>query len=306
MAEFQIRFSHTASGTTRGIVVGPETSMSGGHEKGLVFEPITLASAALWVLTYLAEGALEYIGGKIIAKIMGDPTLSDIADEIKWAVGALEEFIPIALKRAFTEHDLLLLSATADSITRNLRDYSKLTTKKDQQAYRYLLTDAHVTSSQAISLAAQYRQNGMIAYGQLVSLRIIAAIADYKLENATGSKAIVSDTVSEAKVNIGLWLKEFIDSWDPAGRVSQIHWDVRRIPARNEYEVSHDFWSSWCTKDGVRINLTSGLDQKPDLGPAYQAVVAQAQAERDKAVNTIAPPLTEAMDNWTKASEQLR
>jgi hypothetical protein len=241
-----------------------------------------------------------------MAAILGDPSLNDIAQKIHDAVTELEAFIPRALQQAFEDHDILVLTSTAKGLTTDLKSYAGYDGQKAQLEHRYLLTNADTSTSSAMALAEHYRTNAMVAYSQLASLRVLAACADYKLVKDQGTVKSIRETITDATSNVNQWIAEFEKAWSPASRVSPVQWRTRRTYPKNEYDVPHDFNTSYCIKDGVEIELTSGMDEEPDPTQQYNAVLAQAQAECDQNVNAIVPALNQALDAWAKTAAALK
>ena len=271
------------------------------------FDPLTTALVAL---QYLAEGALQYLGGKLMATILGDPSISDLDDLIKNAVIQIEAFIPVALQQALAQNDLNTLNANLSGLLTDLNQYAGYTTHQEKLTNRYLVTHAIEFTSSAIPLAAQYNLSGSFVYANAVSLRLLALAADYRLLPASGTKKEFNRTVDSSTTQISSLFPAFEAKWSTANRVSGIQWDI--VPPDSFTEAGHKFttparYTAWCTKDGIRIDLAKASGSEPDAEAqaAYQAVIAAANSESQSAIAAVEPPLNAAVKSWAAAKQTL-
>ncbi|WP_128931939.1 hypothetical protein [Bradyrhizobium zhanjiangense] len=66
-------------------------------------EPVTLGSAAAFVGLALLQGAISYVGGRLLASALGDPVISDVQSWLKNAIAELEAFVSAELRRQLDE-----------------------------------------------------------------------------------------------------------------------------------------------------------------------------------------------------------
>lgn len=147
---------------------------------------------------------------------MGDPMLDNIENLIRSAIAEINAFT----KKAIEDNEIRKLVASMDAVKRNITDYSVIDDRKDQISNEFLLTDAILKTSDAISQCRTLGVDAVICNADAVSLNILSKIAFHKLTNATNSKQCVLEIIGEARGYLTTLIPPFIAGLDPARRIS--------------------------------------------------------------------------------------
>ena len=132
-------------------------------------------------------------GTLALKSIMGDPMLDNIENLIRSAIAEINAFT----KKAIEDNEIRKLVASMDAVKRNITDYSVIDDRKDQISNEFLLTDAILKTSDAISQCRTLGVDAVICNADAVSLNILSKIAFHKLTNATNSKQCVLEIIGE-------------------------------------------------------------------------------------------------------------
>lgn len=273
---------------------GPEES--GAKSIGILFEPLTAATVAMW----LAEGAVSYIGGLAMSKILGDPSLSDIATLIRSSIEEIKTFIRQELQRQIDENEIRVMKSQFESVIRNLKDFD-LMPKPDRKKYRYLLENAFTESGVVMSLASKFEMNGIFVYANSTSTRILALAAQSKLDGVRVPAAVVKRTLTEARDVMLPLLKQHEESWLPENRISEVkvYCDSQMDPRGFPTCVFS------CYKDGQLRQLyrraptvDEGVDQAKEN--FRRPIWDEAQSEYLNAMNLSKVPLLAVLGKWEK------
>src|SRR5215469_14686348 len=95
--------------------------------------PVAVVAAA-WVGQKLLEGALQYEGGQIMSRALGDPVLSDVRSWIAAAVAEIKAFIQAALTQVVIND----MQAELDAVNTAIYEYASLK-PQNQKENRFLL-----------------------------------------------------------------------------------------------------------------------------------------------------------------------
>lgn len=247
------------------------------------------------VLMWLAQGVVAYIGGRIMAGIVGDPTVANIDAIVRAAVIEINAFT----RKAIDENEIRKLVASMDSVLRNLRDFSLLVGHRDQLANEFLLTDAILKTGESISQSRSLGISAIFCYVNSVSLNLLARAAYYKLTGTSASAQLIAAMVLEAKQTIALALPPFEESWEPARRISVPNpsclWD--------RGQGDEPIGKCWVLVDGNKKEVFDGIG--PISSGEYQqfvdAELTLARSQQTQAVAAVEGPVRRAIEQWDNA-----
>jgi len=181
-----------------------------------VIEPFTWA----WVGAQLAGGVIAYIGGMAFARVIGEPSMGELAQIIRNAVQEIKEFIREELRRALAEEVLLALEASTEATYRNLKRYAAASAS-DRRNYRYLIEAADLDTNRGIALAQKYELNALPVYANFVSLRALAIRAFYEVDRNKPAMRAFADELIEYRKYVTTTLGNYGLSLDPERRLGQ-------------------------------------------------------------------------------------
>ena len=251
------------------------------------------------VLVWLAQGAVTYIGGRLLSSVVDDSRLSDVNTLIRNAVSE----IAVYTRRAIEENDVQQLVASMDSVKTNLRQYALFTTTHDQTANAFLLTDAVLKTSNAMSQCESLGISASLCCGCAVSLNIIAKFAYYKLAQVAEVRDTIVDTVNAATIYLNSLLPPFIAGLDPNRRISVPDPPCEWIdPPCDIDNAQTPYGQCWLIIDGQRTQVYDGLA----LGQSNWASIVtdykrSAATFQQNAINAIQIPLQKAIVEWHSA-----
>lgn len=249
-------------------------------------------------VVWLAQGAVSYMGGKLLSSIMHDPSISDVEGMIRNAIAEINAYT----RRVIEENEIRKLVAQMDSITRNLRQYANATTIPDMQANKYLLTDAILKTSEAMSACMTLGIAASFCYANAVSLRLLALSAFFTLEKSPASRTAAIESVDEGKKALESLFPAFEKSWEPDTRIQIPNPPCRWIPDERQ-----PYGSCWLVIDGTQTEVHSGLaldsGEWNDIVQEFRNNFAQQKAN---AISAVEPPLRAAEAEWDKAIAKLR
>jgi hypothetical protein len=254
----------------------------------------------------LAKGALEYIGSRAMAQILGHPELRDMEGVIRNAIEELKNYIREELKKQIEENEIIKMAASLDSAVRNLNQYGSAS-NEEKPKLRFLLEDAFIKSGDAMSLASKFKINSIYIYMNAVSLRLLTLTCFYLLEHVESHKNAAITTVQEAESTVGAILEQHETSWDPEGRVSQ---QPEHEASRPEPEYGYQgYCIVWFYKDGCRREMnwiSYPCPDWPDIWNFRATLLAEAKAEKANIMNVVKPPLLAIIQEWRKTSDALQ
>jgi hypothetical protein len=163
---------------------------------------ILMWAAAVFVALELLEGAIQYVGGKLMASAMGDATITDVRTWIREAVAELEAFVSAELRRQLTEMVMNQMVADLEGIIKNLNEYAALEPDNDDRN-RFLLEGADLKTGSLVSLALDYDQALFTALTAM-AYRLATLFALFKIDgdhgHITTAKSEVDDFVQKVSV----------------------------------------------------------------------------------------------------------
>lgn len=259
--------------------------------------PVPLIAGGAWaVAVWLAQGAVQYVGGLAMSRILGHPSLSDVDSLIRNSIKELMDWISEELRRQIDENELRKLQSQFESVIRNLKAFDRLS-DAEQPTGRYLLQDAVIKSGEAMSLAGKFWLSGSAVYANCVSTRLIALQALGTLDGLTTVKSLVKDLVEEGCTTLEPLLTANEKVWLPASRVGAATWSCG---GENQY-ISQKMCWSWCSKDGRPLGgIANPQDPEASAKAFRDKLLAEATVEYKNVMNMTNIPLAAIMGEWKK------
>jgi hypothetical protein len=252
-------------------------------------EPITTAVVAMW----LAEGAVAYVGGQLLGKLLGDPSLRDISKLIKRAVEEIKQFVRAELRRQIEENEITRMEAALDAAFRNLRQYS-IASQGNPQEGVFLLENAILSAGELMSLSRRFGINASTIYSNAVSLRAMSFVAYSKIKSLPQYEQNALDTLEEGIAHISTVSAELYESWEPSKRIGGPH-----IASSNQQRKR---WVVF-TLDGRQV-VGREVSFTGDIGAEIEALRAEVfaigEAERATVDGTVIDPLRVVALSWRK------
>ncbi|TAZ83318.1 hypothetical protein ELH72_08595 [Rhizobium ruizarguesonis] len=169
--------------TRRQMLIGSAATYLGVPATGFS-QAITLAGAAAFVAVKLLEGAISYVGGKLMASALGDPVITDVRAWIENAVAELEAFVSAELKRQLDALVMQQMQADLQGVITNIYQYSSLK-PGSRKANADLLHVADTTTATLIPLAQNYDQALFVSTAAM-AYRLFALCGRYELDRDPG------------------------------------------------------------------------------------------------------------------------
>jgi hypothetical protein len=203
-------------------------------------EPKALFFPWVFIAQGIATGALSYVGGRILASVMGEPSLGDIQKMIKQALVDLTQYILEQLREIVTEDRVHHLEALAISVETNLRRYANLP-KDIQRRNRYLIEEADKKTSEAIPACLIYKLNALPVLVVFISLRVIAIKALHEGERDTKPLRDLAKELSELLGDLKAMTNDYYNLMlEPERRLSPVFCGVNRTDGPFPTETT------WC------------------------------------------------------------
>ena len=267
-----------------------------------LLDPITAATVATW----LAQGAVAYVGGMAMGAILGHPSLSDIAKLIQEGFAELRAFIRDELRLQLKDQDFLEMRASMKSVIENLSDYN-LVPVGSRQSYAYMVNDAYIQSGNVMARASEYGINGITLYASAASLRLMAIVGQRSYRPISEIQEIANRNVNAATLRISELVGVYGETWNPEKRVGPVimgpwsGWDGTYQPVPMSY---------WCPLDGVYIEHSvrhSGSGDPAGAGAQAfrESLIARAREDSEQKVAVIAAPMSEVLRAWPEVAKGL-
>lgn len=129
-----------------------------------------------WVALKLGEGAIAYIGGRLLSQVIGDVSNQQLLDAIEGAVKDIKSYVFVQTRAAVIEGEVRQVRAFCGAADIAMRDYAATPSRE-------ALAKAYSANLDAITLSSEMREIGLPTFAVSVSQRalIVAAIAnEYK------------------------------------------------------------------------------------------------------------------------------
>jgi len=221
-------------------------------------EPITTATAAVWVATQLAEGALQHVGGEILANALGEAKITDVRTWIVEAVTELESFISTQISDLVQNQMISDLQEIVDS----LGHYASLT-PSDQQNTVYLsyVTDSDKASSRLITESLLYDRAISIALAAM-AYRLLALQTLYKLNGDAGNITFLQSTTDSFLIAIVPMRDRIAGKMGPDARLKMSCSEMTsQGPSRGQFRgPTHSYKNCDVSLDGKVINHYKSMD----------------------------------------------
>ena len=120
-------------------------------------EPLTFTALAAFVGLNLLKGAISYVGGRLLAEVLGQPTITDVRLWIGAAVDELKGFISEELRTSLTASAIDKMRLELSGIRENFYHYASLS-PENRHNYRFLLEHSSVHTSRLVHGSVQHDQ----------------------------------------------------------------------------------------------------------------------------------------------------
>ncbi len=147
-------------------------------------EIVTLTAVASFVALALAQGAISYVGGRLMGDILGDPKIGDIKTWIANAIRELEGYFRAELQRQLEQQVIDEITADAQGISTNLYEYALLS-EKSRRSNRFLIEYTDLTTAHLIPLAMKHEPVTFITMSAM-SYRLMSIYSLYLLDKDAG------------------------------------------------------------------------------------------------------------------------
>ncbi|SDX61909.1 hypothetical protein [Nitrosomonas oligotropha] len=138
--------------------------------------------------------------------------------------------------------------------------------------------------------------SGLFVYSAVVSLRLLALSADYKLYKSDGTIFAAEKTIIEAEKFIRYWSVKITHDWDPYIRVS----DVIEIPVSSGSGLS----VYRVYEDGVLVLQRLGKSNAPkkdQFDELREPLLKSATEKAENVRKSVIIPLRECVELWFKS-----
>lgn len=207
---------------------------------------------AIGVCVSLIQGALSYVGGKLMQSALGGASILDVHAWIREAVTELEAFLSAKLE----ETAMQSIAADLDQSNTNIKEYASLSVR-ERKKNRYLIEDADISAVKLISFSLNYRQAFFISLAALGYL-LFARMALYEDDRATGHITTLKEKIDETLVKALATYQFMVGALTPDGRIRII--DDEDSGAPGQYDGSGyltpgipGYYYSYVTLDGHSI-----------------------------------------------------
>ena len=140
--------------------------------------------AAIFVGLALLQGAISYVGGRVMASAMGGPTITDVKTWIAEAVAELEAFVSAELKQQLNDLVMKQMQADLEGIIQNIREYSELS-DSNKSTNRFLIEYCDTKTGELVALSSIYPQALFISFTAM-AYRLFSLFALYELDRDAG------------------------------------------------------------------------------------------------------------------------
>mgnify|MGYP003381741482 CR=1 FL=1 len=207
-------------------------------------------AAVAYVVEYLVQGAIAYVGGQLMGSALGGATIIDVRTWIREAVAELEGFIAAKLDEKTIEE----MTDDLGSVRKSLREYSALS-KGNQPKNRFLIEDVDIATGRLTSTARRYDQAFLIFVAG-IGYRFFSLFALYKLDRDAGHITHAKEEVDDFLVKLNDMYGRLHAKLDPSLRVRV---DCYEDPGSPGYpgEIGHrpdGFCACDVYLDGVCVN----------------------------------------------------
>jgi len=234
-------------------------------------DPITFSMAAAYVGKELLSGAIQYVGGKIMAQVLGDPTISDVKAWIQEAVAELEAYVSAALDAKVIEQ----MQADLESVNTRLHEYAALR-PANQKTNRHLIEVCNDVTSGLLPLSLNYDQALFITTATM-GYRLFSLYALYQLDKDPGHIAAAKDTMDDFVIRTMATRDKIAKSLDPSTLAGGCgRHDITIGPI--QHQVTHVFWNCNVSHNGQVIWAQTFRDTSEAAARAQFA----AQLDQDK------------------------
>lgn len=259
-------------------------------------DPISVYKIATW----LAEGAVAYIGGQAIRSILGSGSKYDLSDVQAWvedAIKSIQAFVSEELHRQFDQEAIKLIADQLSQSRLNMLDYDAA---KDLDLMRRSVD----TLNLVLPRSERYGLQTVWVYADALSMKLICYSALIRDHNRREYKIRVEPSIDDGIEHIERvilehmkYLEEGIASVTPVtvtyeNRNSKYR-DAKYF-ARFQYRGNSYQWGDYSTEAALA-----------KANEEHKKVVAQFKDNMADAQNYLHPQLRAVEDSWVKTREKL-
>jgi hypothetical protein len=251
-------------------------------------EPVTVTAGT--VSLWLAEGAVNYMGGQAMASIMGDPSIRDVKKWIRAAIEEIKSFIAAELQRQITDQ---YINETIDRIEGMRLDLLDYGASKDQ---RILLQQFGSNMNTWIAVTKRFGLPSVMIYANAVSMKMLVLSAFVKDHGERAYVERLEATAEEGSSHLramisenNTWLDEGVASVGSPVYTNQ----PRFIP---NWDCGFTFRGG---RDGAGDNNRGLAEQK--CNAKRDERIAAFKREKEAAQTTLHLPLLRSIEGWNAA-----
>jgi hypothetical protein len=281
-----------------------------GQADAALPDPITLGVVATTIGLWLAQGAVAYVGGKILGSILGDPSLRDAERWIADAVEEIKAFVRAELRAQLTELHAKTLRANLTGAVNQLLYFSKATTQ-DAAMFRSQLDDAYNMSRAAADLAKEYQLALLPIFVSATSLSLLTLSARFQLDKSTAHSSMMLILVESARKFLREQSDRLLNDWVKFLKPGPVEkTTVRTLPSR---EDRRDFETLFfCRLHGKWVELKRippGLggenydEATADVPSRYALLVEKQRAKAESRWASVFVPIQAVEAEWEKLRE---
>lgn len=261
----------------------------------MLAEPFTWA----WVAIKLAEAAITYIGGKILASLLDANDNSNFEQLINNAVIELKRFIKQTLIQQVVDD----CQDRVNTIKRDLLAYENAPNSSDHR-----LKNADLESSRLMSTLKSAGRVGIGPYTQSVSLRLltlkIRAIKESK-DEFTNLISAVDEAVDHVSKEISKIIEEFDFKFNHVGPVILYFHPTEYSDSGVDYGDSYACFKDpdgkeICSSDHENYFSHNAIDEATKLRDSFFVSLSIEHAD---IIKNVVLPLKEIMRIWNQAKD---
>jgi hypothetical protein len=210
--------------------------------------------AAAWVGEKLLEGAIAYVGGRILGSALGGVSISDVEAWIHAAVADLEAFVSAELRRQLDAKVMEQIRAEVSGMRTDMQQFASLD-HRHRSGGKFLLERVDTQTAELIPLALNYQQALFIGFAAM-AYRLYALTALFRLENDGGyilsAKTIVDDFIVKSNESY----KAILNKLSPDVRIKINCWED---PGASGYPNQPDIPGSYNCDDYLDGQYITGF-----------------------------------------------
>lgn len=261
-----------------------------------------------WAALKLAEGAVAWVEGKLIANILGEPKTEDLIAD---AVAELKHYISNILE----EREVRSCQERVNAVVRNLRAYELAPTSSEHR-----LNDADLESSRLMEQLGPKGWNAIGPYVHAVSLRLLTLRIRATHFKSRDELAVLIETVDEVLPRVrGMvdYSSACLDyendpNYDPSIRTE--YYDERYVDDTGRHGTR--WWEAGYAQfscpdaESWPVHWERNFETEEDairiMTEKREAYLAGLRAQYQRMDEKVYAPLQEITDRWSNAGRQAK